>query len=83
MYDVKLAKKAEERFKKMDREIQKRFLKKIKKVARDPEVFGKPLRNELAGTWETYFENCFRIYYTIDKNREIINVETVVHKDET
>ena len=82
MYQFKITKKAENKLKKFDCEIQRRFFKKMEKLVIDPEVYGKPLRNRLAGTWEMYFENSYRIFYSINQNRKIIIIESILHKDE-
>ena len=82
MYQFEITKKAENKLKKFDCEIQRRFFKKMEKLVRNPEMYGKPLRNVLSGTWEMYFENSYRIFYSINKNREIITIESIPHKDE-
>lgn len=81
-YEVKITEPAERKLKKFDREIQKRFADKIRKVKENPALFGKPLRNVLAGFWEVYFEHRFRILYTIDIERKIITIEAIKHKDD-
>jgi len=65
-----------------DKEIQRRFAKRIDKLAINPTAFGKPLRNVMAGYWETYFEKSFRILYTIDEISKKISIEAIRHKDE-
>jgi len=81
MYTVKLTKKQKNTLKKWTVKF-KAIIKENEKGSRDPEQSESRYDTNF---WNvgTYFENCFRIYYTIDKNREIINVETVIHKDET
>ena len=65
-----------------DKEIQRRFAKRIDKLAINPTAFGKPLRNIMASYWESYFERSFRIIYTIDNNLKKISIEAIKHKDE-
>ncbi len=81
-YSVFIKDPAEKELKKFDKEIQKRFAKRIDKLATNPQVFGKPLRNVLAGYWKAYFENKFRIIYTIDDKSKKITIEAIKHKDE-
>lgn len=47
-YEVKITEPAERKLKKFDKEIQKRFASKIRKIRENPMLFGKPLRNVLA-----------------------------------
>lgn len=82
MYEVYMKDPAIERLKKFDKEIQRRFAKRIAKLASNPKTFGKPLKNILAGKWEDYFENKFRIIYTIDESAKRIEIEAIKHKDE-
>jgi mRNA-degrading endonuclease RelE of RelBE toxin-antitoxin system len=81
-YSVDIKEPAEKRLRSFDREIQRRFARKIDRLATDPFMFGKPLRNVLAGYWEVYFEKSFRIIYTIDRNAKKITIEAIKHKDE-
>lgn len=81
-YRVEITEPAERRLRKFDREIQRRFANKIRKLEENPSVFGKPLRGVLAGYWELYFERSFRIVYTIDEKRKAVTVEGLFHKDE-
>lgn len=81
-YKLEISDVAEARLRKLDREIQRRFFKKVEKLKTSPQVFGKPLRYILAGTWELYFEKSFRILYSIDERKKIVKIESILHKDE-
>ena len=81
-YSVDIKEPAERKLKIFDREIQSHFAKRIEKLATNPRASGKPLRNVLAGYWEAYFENKFRIIYTIDESSKKITIEAIKHKDE-
>ena len=81
-YDIEIKEPAETKLKSFDKEIQRRFAKRIEKLATNPQAFGKPLRSVLAGYWEAYFEKSFRIVYTIDENSNKITIEAIKHKDE-
>ena len=53
------------------------------KLATGPDVYGKPLRKPMAGTWEIRFEKRYRLEYEIDyQNKEVI-ITGFKHKDET
>lgn len=80
-FSIILKDPAEEWLKKYDKNIQQRFATKIRKLKENPELYGKPLRKPLHGTWELYFEKKFRIYYTIDKVNHIVYIEAIFHKD--
>lgn len=82
MYDIELTEIAERKLKQFNLEIQSHFFKKLERLQNDPEAYGKPLRNILAGKWEMYFERRYRILYSIDKNRKLIIIESILHKDE-
>lgn len=81
-FAIRIKEPAEEWLRKYDREIQKRFAAKIRKLKEHPEIYGKPLRKPLHGYWELYFEKKFRIVYSIDLNDHIVYVEAIKHKDE-
>jgi mRNA-degrading endonuclease RelE of RelBE toxin-antitoxin system len=81
-YEILITEPAERRLKKFDKEIQKRFAERIRKIKENPMLFGKPLRNVLAGYWEVYFEHRFRIIYTVDIEKKIITIEAIKHKDD-
>jgi len=80
-YKLEISDVAETRLKKFDREIQRRFFKKVEKLKTAPKS-GKPLRYILAGSWKLYFEKSFRILYSIDEKRKIVKIESILHKDE-
>lgn len=72
-YKILILEPAEARLRKFDREIQKRFAVRIRKLTDNPDIHGKPLRGALHGLWELYFERSFRILYSIDyENRTVI-----------
>lgn len=81
-YEVHIKEPAEKKLKSFDKEIQRRFANRIRKLAENPKVFGKPLRNVLAGYWEDRFEKRFRILYTVDENSKTIEIHAIKHKDE-
>ncbi len=81
-YSIKIKEPATRWLKKYNKEIQKRFAVKIRKLKENPELHGKPLRGVLHGYWELYFEKRFRIIYTINNNEKIVTIEAVKHKDE-
>ncbi len=58
---IKIKSPAEKWLRKYDREIQKHFAAKIRKLQENPDLHGKPLRGLLHGYWELYFEKKFRI----------------------
>ncbi len=55
---------------------------KIRKLKENLEIHGKPLRAQLHGYWELYFERKFRIIFTIDYQRKIVTIEAIKHKNE-
>jgi len=81
-YVIKIKEPAVRWLKKYDKEIQRRFAVKIRKLKEHPDVHGKPLRGVLSGYWELYFEKRFRIIYTVDTQEKIVTIEAVKHKDE-
>ncbi len=81
-FKIKIKESAEKWLRKYDREIQKRFATKIRKLQEHPDKHGKPLRGLLHGFWELYFENKFRILYTIDYKEQTVTIEAIKHKDE-
>jgi mRNA-degrading endonuclease RelE of RelBE toxin-antitoxin system len=82
VYVIKIKEPAVKWLNKYDREIQRRFAVKIRKLKDNPDLKGKPLRGVLHGYWELYFEKKFRIIYTIDYTENIVTIEAVKHKDE-
>jgi len=81
-YKILIREPAEERLRRYDREIQKRFAAKIRKLADNPDIHGKPLRGALHGFWELYFERSSRIIYSIDFQNRVVVIEAIKHKDE-
>ncbi len=81
-FKIKIKEHAEKWLRKYDREIQKRFATKIRKLQEHPDQHGKPLRGLLHGYWELYFENKFRILYTIDYQEQTVTIEAIKHKDD-
>lgn len=82
MYQIDITAPAEKKLRKFDKEIQRRFAKKIRKLKENPTAFGKPLRGVLAGYWELYFERSFRIIYTISEEDKTVTIEALLHKNE-
>ncbi|MCZ7400122.1 MAG: type II toxin-antitoxin system RelE/ParE family toxin [Candidatus Methanoperedens sp.] len=78
---IKIKEPAEKKLRKYDKELQRRFATKIRKLQEHPELHGKPLRGVLHGFWELYFENKFRILYTIDYTEQTVMIEAIKHKD--
>ena len=81
-FTIRIKEPAEDWLKKYDKEIQKRFSMKIRKLKEHPEIHGKPLRKPLHGYWELYFEKKFRIMYSINFNDHIVYIEAIKHEDE-
>ncbi|HII75481.1 MAG TPA: type II toxin-antitoxin system RelE/ParE family toxin, partial [Methanolinea sp.] len=81
-YRIVIRRPAEDRLKDYDKEIQRRFVQKIRKLSENPDIYGKPLRGSLHGLWELYFERKFRILYTIDFEKSEVIIEAIKHKDE-
>jgi mRNA-degrading endonuclease RelE of RelBE toxin-antitoxin system len=81
-YLVRIKEPAEKWLRKYNKEIQRHFTSKIRKLENNPTIHGKPLRKPLHGYWELYFEHKFRVIYTIDTLQSIVYIEAVKHKDE-
>lgn len=81
-YRIVIRKPAEDRLIGYDKEIQRRFVQKVRKLSNYPDIHGKPLRGSLHGLWEVYFERKFRILYTIDIEKGEVIIEAIKHKDE-
>jgi mRNA-degrading endonuclease RelE of RelBE toxin-antitoxin system len=81
-YNIRIKEPAEEWLRRYDKNIQRHFAKKIRKLKDSPEIYGKPLRKPLHGYWELYFENSFRIIYTINLDDHTVIIEAIKHKDE-
>lgn len=69
MFTVILQSSAEKDFKKIDRQIQERILKKLSDLEQDPNI-GIPLTGNLAGLWKLRIGD-YRVVYQI-KNQELI-----------
>ncbi len=81
-YRIEITEPCENRLRKLNKELQKRFADKIRKLNENPTLHGKPLRGRLHGYWEIYFEKRFRILYTINIENKIVTIEALKHKDE-
>jgi mRNA-degrading endonuclease RelE of RelBE toxin-antitoxin system len=81
-FSIEITNAAKKRLLRFDKEMQRRFAKKVLKLKKDPETYGKPLRNVLSGSWEVYFEKRFRILYSIDREKSKVIIESILHKDE-
>lgn len=66
--------------KKTDRSYLKKIQKLINKIMNDPEV-GKPMRFDRKGTRESYVKP-FRLSYRYDKEKDILYLLEIYHKDE-
>ncbi len=82
MYQILIKEPAARWLRKYDKETQRRFAAKIRKLKENPDIHGKPLRGRLHGYWELYFERKFRIIYTINYTEKIVTIEAIKHKDE-
>ena len=69
-------------YKKFNQALLGEFDARIQKLKIAPEIYGKPLRKELAGLWEIRFEKRWRILYEIDKQNKKVTVIDFRHKDE-
>ena len=81
-YEVKLTPTAEKDLSTFDPELQRRFYKKVEKLREYPDIYGKPLRYDLAGKWELRFERRWRIVYVINQKAKQVEIEAIWHKDE-
>jgi len=66
----------------LNNELIERLDKKIQKLKSGPDIYGKPLRGQLAGVWEIYFEKRYRVLYEIDYQRKEVYILGIKHKDE-
>ncbi|MBD3261905.1 MAG: type II toxin-antitoxin system mRNA interferase toxin, RelE/StbE family [Candidatus Altiarchaeales archaeon] len=82
VYEIIISPTAEKDLKKFNRELQKRFFKKIDKLKDSPDIHGKPLRKPLAGKWEIRFEKRWRIVYRILEENKVVEIIAIWHKDE-
>lgn len=81
-YDVKLTPTAEKDLSKFDPELQRHFYKKVEKLKEYPDIYGKPLKHDLAGKWELRFEKRWRIVYVINQKDQQVQIEAIWHKDD-
>lgn len=66
-----------EDFKEIAKSDQQKILKTIrKKLTTGPELYGKPLRNQLKGFWKLKVDK-YRVVYSIDKGKIEVYVVTV------
>lgn len=82
VYEIDISDPCEKQFRKLNPEIQRRFHKKISSLTENPLAKGKPLRGELSGIWELYFEKSFRILYSVDNEKKRVLIESIKHKDD-
>ncbi len=68
--------------KKLEKHLRERLFHRLKKLEYSPNIYGKPLHFPLAGVWEIYFENRWRILYTIDFSNSKVLIVGLRHKDE-
>ncbi|MFH1978115.1 MAG: type II toxin-antitoxin system RelE/ParE family toxin [Candidatus Aenigmatarchaeota archaeon] len=81
-YDIEIMPEAKKDLKKFDAEMQRRFFKKIEKLKEYPDIYGKPLRWPLVGKWELRFEKRWRIIYVIIEKEKLVQIDTILHKDD-
>ncbi|MBI4215085.1 hypothetical protein HY546_03750, partial [archaeon] len=62
-YIIEIKEPALKKLRSFNKETQRRFAKRVERLAENPQAFGKPLRNVLSGYWEDYFEKSLRIVY--------------------
>lgn len=82
VYSIEIMPEANSDLKRFDPELQRRFFNKIEKLREYPDIYGKPLRWSLAGKWELRFEKRWRIIYVIIENEKLVQIETILHKDD-
>ena len=63
-----------------DKALKTRILKHISKIKDNPEI-GKPMKYVRKGTREVYVSP-YRLSYIYDRNKEIIVILDIYHKDE-
>ncbi|MBI2632362.1 type II toxin-antitoxin system RelE/ParE family toxin [Candidatus Pacearchaeota archaeon] len=69
-----------QQIKKIDGSLIERVQKLIIKIINDPEI-GKPMRFDRKGTREVYIQP-FRLSYSFDKEKDVIYLLEIYHKDE-
>ena len=78
---VRFVKKFEKKFSKLkNNDLQIKIIKQIEKIKEDP-LIGKPMKYERKGTREVYV-NSFRLAYAWRKEKLIILMLDIYHKDE-
>ena len=81
MVEIRFDKKFITIFSKIKEELLKeRVMKQVKKISDNPEV-GKPMRNLRKGTRELYI-NPFRLSYEYFKEKDMVYILDLYHKDE-
>lgn len=78
MYEVRLEDSARRFLKKLDKETNKKLIKKFRSLEENPEL-GKPLTGNLAGLWSLRVGK-FRAIYKIQRNELIILVLDIGHR---
>ncbi len=78
MYEVRLEDNARRFLKKLDKETNKKLIKKFRSLEENPEL-GKPLTGNLAGLWSLRVGK-FRAIYKIQRNELIILVLDIGHR---
>ena len=63
-----------------DNSLKQKIIKQIEKIKVNPEV-GKPMRNVRKGTRELYVKP-FRLSYEYIKDRDVVYILDLYHKDE-
>ncbi len=81
-YEIEIMPAVKKDLKSFDRELQKRFFRKIEKLKDHPDIYGKPLRWPLAGKWELRFERRWRIIYVINEEKKAVQILALLHKDD-
>jgi mRNA-degrading endonuclease RelE of RelBE toxin-antitoxin system len=80
-YILKLGKKFDREFSKIDKSVSEQIVKKLTRLKENPESMGKPLLHTNPALWEFKAE-VFRIFYIVYKNLKEIWILSVKHKDE-
>lgn len=81
MVEIRFDKKFANIFSKIkDNLLREKISKQIKKISENPEV-GKPMKHDRNGTRELYIKP-FRFSYVYLKNRNIVYILDLYHKDE-
>ncbi len=80
MYKVVFKTPAKRFLKKLDISIQRRIIKKLKKLGKNPHL-GKPLTAALAGLWSLRIDK-YRAIYKVMENKLIILVLNMGHRKE-